>query len=449
MTRLPDRISREVRHSLLATAFVSAITVVLLTIYQSERTSREIQQAALDFGLAAAEMAELNQDPLALQREINRFVEILNRTQAHSLEMIVRIEGTVLAHVGKAEFLTSEFTSNRQLSSGRSFEARVVVSNLQAFQSALLLIVLIELGLGLVFFGVGRRLDASIRHLTNPLAHTVQWIKGAATRLPLQQYPEISELPAAEFTEVTELNDSVQILLKSIRELEVKVADTEFVRAQAHLAQQVAHDIRSPLSALNMVSASIQDEEKSQLIRAVVTRINDIATDLLKGRAASAKSEERIFIKNLVTQIVEEKRAEGVSKKGAPAWIIDCDPNLQISAVDAPKLLRALANLATNAMESFDENLLTEPKIIIAAKALPGDKWRLEVSDNGCGIPEDLIQKVATRGATFGKIHGNGLGLASVKEFAQSLGGQLEVASKLGAGTTVSLWLPNTSGRKS
>jgi signal transduction histidine kinase len=83
------------------------------------------------------------------------------------------------------------------------------------------------------------------------------------------------------------------------------------------------------------------------------------------------------------------------------------------------------------------------------AGLIPGDYVRLAVSDNGIGMDSALLARVAepfftTKGA--GK--GTGLGLSMVKGFAEQSGGGFSISSELGAGTTVSLWLPQAANER-
>ena len=69
------------------------------------------------------------------------------------------------------------------------------------------------------------------------------------------------------------------------------------------------------------------------------------------------------------------------------------------------------------------------------------DLIQIQVSDNGKGIPPEILPKLMQRGSTHGKRGGSGLGLYHAKTTLQSWDGDLKIESK--SGTTVSLILPN------
>ncbi len=126
------------------------------------------------------------------------------------------------------------------------------------------------------------------------------------------------------------------------------------------------------------------------------------------------------------------------------------------SWVDAHQLQNTLLNLIFNARDATLAQPLAAPRIGIQASAQqldasaaaallvePGAYVRIEVSDNGCGMDAATRARVfepffTTKGAGLG----SGLGLAMAYGFVRQSGGAIEVRSRVGQGTTVSLWLP-------
>ncbi|APO79802.1 sensor histidine kinase protein (plasmid) [Rhizobium etli 8C-3] len=72
----------------------------------------------------------------------------------------------------------------------------------------------------------------------------------------------------------------------------------------------------------------------------------------------------------------------------------------------------------------------------------PGTYARLRVKDHGCGMPQDVLQKVLDPFFTTKGENGTGMGLAQVRTFMQMVGGHLSIASERGTGTTVDLLFP-------
>jgi signal transduction histidine kinase len=86
-------------------------------------------------------------------------------------------------------------------------------------------------------------------------------------------------------------------------------------------------------------------------------------------------------------------------------------------------------------------------EICIGARELPeGGGVECTISDNGAGIPQELLGKVFDKGETDSEIEGGaGLGLAIVKTFVEAHGGQVSVESEEGTGSTFRFLLPSAA----
>ena len=106
--------------------------------------------------------------------------------------------------------------------------------------------------------------------------------------------------------------------------------------------------------------------------------------------------------------------------------------------LDPQGLEHALLNLVINARQAIDG----EGEIHIRVDAVDGVA-RLEVSDTGSGIHEDLLDEVFKPFfTTKSKGEGTGLGLAAVRRYVLSSRGEISVASRVGVGTTFALEFP-------
>ena len=220
------------------------------------------------------------------------------------------------------------------------------------------------------------------------------------------------------------------------------------------IAAQVAHDIRSPLAALEIVSGAIAQlpEDKRILIRAAVGRIRDIANNLLdrrRARVAGAGSPSAAsvapeaasprLLSSLIDPVVSEKRLQFRSHSR-----VDIEPRLDASsyglfaAVQPVEFKRLLSNLVNNAVEAFGEGA---GAVSVSLSAREG-RALVSVQDNGKGIPPEVLAKLGRRGETHGKVGGSGLGLYHARSSAESWGGSLELSSEVGKGTTAILALP-------
>lgn len=214
-------------------------------------------------------------------------------------------------------------------------------------------------------------------------------------------------------------------------------------RAQSYeeIASQVAHDIRSPLSALNIVTESLVEipAEKRDLLKATSDRINSVANDLLR-KSSSPKTcyNESASIVDVISAVVREKQIENKNNHDVTVlW----DPSSQIDAVvwiEATQLSRMISNLLNNAVEAVGQHGTIRIMIEQAVNSIS-----VRISDNGRGIPSDVLSRVGRRGFSFGKNGmGSGLGLFHARKMMEQAGGSLDIVSNVGEGTTVSLIFP-------
>ncbi len=110
--------------------------------------------------------------------------------------------------------------------------------------------------------------------------------------------------------------------------------------------------------------------------------------------------------------------------------------------VDKQKVIQILVNLINNAKYALDKKDDKERLLTIRLYRYEKDRIRIEVSDNGIGIPEENLVRIFRHGFTT-KAHGHGFGLHSGALAAKELGGSLMVQSEgPGKGSTFTLELP-------
>lgn len=240
-----------------------------------------------------------------------------------------------------------------------------------------------------------------------------------------------------------------QILLQ-FNETKEKLIESQKQAATAQIASQVAHDIRSPLIALNLVIQDLSElsEKKRTMITSSVNRINDIAHTLLKKQTdlekLSQPSKKRL-LQPLVEALVSEKRTRYKMNPGV-LISLHCDPlsYTQFVEVDASQLVRALSNLLDNAIESLSEKGEVQVKLQLSGE----NQVKLQILDTGKGIPSEILKNIGTRGFTYMKPGGSGLGYYQAKEFVSSNGGTLKISSEVAQGTQVEVQLPSCPAPK-
>jgi signal transduction histidine kinase len=222
----------------------------------------------------------------------------------------------------------------------------------------------------------------------------------------------------------------------------LEIALAEKISAQA---RQVAHDIRSPVAALEVASedAANLPEETRRLIRSAIGRIHGIADSLLdRQRALAPESEPAVsplLLANLIEPVIGEKRLQFRAQARVKIELSLGETSRGLTAaVESVEFQRLLSNLVNNAVEAFDEHGGT---VTVSLSANEG-RALIKVRDDGKGISPDILSKLGRRGETHGKASGTGLGLFHARTKVESWGGTLELSSELGKGTTAALALP-------
>lgn len=214
------------------------------------------------------------------------------------------------------------------------------------------------------------------------------------------------------------------------------------------IAQQVAHDIRSPIAALTVVTQMLDNvpEDQRILIRQAVQRIEDIANDLASTKSKSevqtdlteSKSVAPQMLSGILDLIVSEKRMQYRSRGNLR---IDCNINDKsyglFANIHENTFKRVFSNLINNAVEVLGDNGHIEVNLLSENSNL-----LIQVKDNGKGIAPDILPKLMQRGETHGKKEGKGLGLFHARETIEGWGGSMEIRSELGKGTEVRILLP-------
>jgi signal transduction histidine kinase len=236
--------------------------------------------------------------------------------------------------------------------------------------------------------------------------------------------------------------------IEGFKEIHGKLKNAERQAALHDISRQVAHDIRSPLAALEVIEASLSElpEDKRVLLRNATLRVRSIANTLLeKGQSGNfvappkdARDDEpcqSVLVSSLLESLTTEKR---IQYRHRPEVKIQFEPTGTNYGVfiwaQTHMLKRVLSNLIDNAVEAIEGS--GEVMVSVLARA---NSALIQVSDTGIGIPADRLHHILDSGASMGKAHGHGLGLLTAKRLIQKWNGKLEIRSTVGRGTVVTI----------
>ncbi len=207
---------------------------------------------------------------------------------------------------------------------------------------------------------------------------------------------------------------------------------------QYRLAKQIAHDIKSPLAALEIVMDDIKNlpEDSRELTLHAINRIQDIANNLSKQELI-----EDVFTHDLpsvlIRSLINEKKIEYQNSRDINLNLIENTDHLNFINCNVSRFMRVLSNIVNNSVESMEKK--GDVTIILANT---DTEFIVKVEDSGEGFPLELLDKGIAQGRTVGKSNGQGLGLYHALETVQAMGGKLVIGNQVtngGALVTISI----------
>ena len=220
----------------------------------------------------------------------------------------------------------------------------------------------------------------------------------------------------------------------------------------SRFSADIAHDLRTPVNNIRgeaevaLARARTIDEYREVLGSCLeeAVRLSDLIGDLLfLARAESPLAHlhrENVNVGELLSGIREYYEAPAADRGVSLSTVVPNEP--VIAQLDRTLLQRAVGNLVSNALAH------TPPgKSVVLGTSLEPAAVRIEVSDAGVGIPAEALSRVFDRFFRVDESRsqasgGTGLGLAIVQSIMLLHGGNVEIASKVGRGTQVTLRVP-------
>jgi len=200
--------------------------------------------------------------------------------------------------------------------------------------------------------------------------------------------------------------------------------------------RQILHDIKSPLATLDSLAVLeyYDSESFKKLLSQVAQRIREIVNDL----------SDEVFINSgkclyqCVLEVIKEKEIEYSDNEKINIKLTNSIVNrIAIPGIDAGYFKRMFSNLINNSVEALESEGMISVYIAIENKNLS-----LVITDNGKGIPKDMIPLLTQKGFSYAKQRGSGLGLFDANEKIKQWGGQISISSELRKGTQVQINLP-------
>jgi signal transduction histidine kinase len=247
--------------------------------------------------------------------------------------------------------------------------------------------------------------------------------------------------------EFGELADSFNEMAASLKVQMTKMQRAEQMAVVGQLAAGLAHEVKNPMAgikvAMNVLAEEkyIQPEDRTVLQKVVgeITRLEGLMKDFLNFAKPQKPRFESVNINQVLnTTLTFYLKAHSIGGKNERIRIEKDFREVPAALADTSQLQQVFLNLFLNAIEAMPEGGT------LGVRTCPEEEnrsIRIEVSDTGKGIREDLLDRVFQPFFTT-KPKGTGLGLAISRQLIEQHEGTIEVSANPGGGTRFTIRIP-------
>ena len=225
----------------------------------------------------------------------------------------------------------------------------------------------------------------------------------------------------------------------------------EAVEVQKTFINNVSHELKTPLTNIKGYLIALEDAPETMrkkflnTIKTNVERLENIVLDFLnisKIENSNLINISQVGVEKLKKELLDILAGKINEKKAQVEFMIELTDRRDYLKVDSEKLSMILKNLIENGIV-YNKN--PQPKVTIKIIE-KGDRYNIEVEDNGIGIPIYEQDKIFERfyrvdKARTSNLGGTGLGLSIVKTLVEKCGGGLSIDSVEGKGTVFSFYI--------
>jgi signal transduction histidine kinase/putative methionine-R-sulfoxide reductase with GAF domain len=240
-----------------------------------------------------------------------------------------------------------------------------------------------------------------------------------------------------------QMEEKIQKTTADLRKTEAQLIRSEKLAALGQLAAGIAHEIRNPLTSINILIHSLTEnlssgdshKEDLKVIEEEINRINEIVDQFLRFAKPAPPLLEKTEVVSIFKETLQllrpqiEKQRIAVKKEFQtlpPIWM------------DREQMKQVILNLLLNAIQALPKG----GNLALKGQIAEDDQWiQLSIQDSGVGIPGEDIDKLFDPFFST-KEGGIGLGLSIAHRIIDQHHGKIEVESAAGKGTLFTVWLP-------
>ncbi len=232
--------------------------------------------------------------------------------------------------------------------------------------------------------------------------------------------------------------------LTDLKKAEAQIIESEKFNLSGRLARMIGHEVRNPLTNINLASEQLREElngmEEAAMYVDMIMRNSNRIKDMIDQLLHSTKLIDLDIQDNTIEDVVNdaiEICIDRIRLKNIKLEKRGFDTETTVP-LDDERIKIAVVNIITNATEALSET--ADPKLLVEVRMEPR-KAHILITDNGKGMDEEVRRNLFD--AFFSKREGGmGLGMTTVKNIIIQHKGSIDVTSEVGEGTTFDIILP-------
>lgn len=257
-----------------------------------------------------------------------------------------------------------------------------------------------------------------------------------------------ARIAATSSDELRRLVEDFNQMAADLKRQRTELERTQRLEAWADMARQVAHDIKNPLTPIQLAAEHARRvnmdrgrplspvlDDCVNVILGQVTLLRQISAEFSSFASSPTPRPEPTSVPALINEVVEPYR---MALAGRISVDVHAAPNLPELSLDRTLFARALTNVIENALHAMPG---TGQLTISAALAPTEESVLVEIVDTGVGMDQSALDRIFEPYFST-KATGTGLGLTIAKRNVELNGGTIDVRSERGVGTTVTVTLP-------
>jgi len=281
--------------------------------------------------------------------------------------------------------------------------------------------------------------------ISNTITRPLRLIQQKLGRIGLDKTNE--KIDYESHDEIGELVSEYNRMIDELEANAEKLAQSEREMAWREMAKQIAHEIKNPLTPMKLKVQYLKrawddrvqnfDERMRQFADSMISQINtlsEIASEFSNfakmPRARNRKLDVNQQLKTAVDLFEHSENIEIIKDN-------DVEESIYIHA-DNDQISRVFSNLIKNAIQAIPAQREGKIRIALSRK---DNKALITISDNGCGVPDELRGRLFRPSFTT-KSGGMGMGLAISKKIVEDLGGTITYETEKDKGTTFYIEIP-------